>query len=203
MFTDPLFRLAFAVSLVAHIAVIAPAYFASNTAERAESRQIELNYILIKDASIAMEEEVYSADQDNEAVESAEHCSSSGITVMDSPSQQEIYLSQEVRETPKDLQRQEEKAYLEYFNIIREKIRARVYSSGVSDEEGVVEVVFTVSSDGRLVYINKVDTTLSRDIKKSVINAMRRAQPFPPFPAELGKKPITFFLSIEFSSLIF
>jgi TonB family protein len=199
MFTDPLFRAAFAVSLVAHIAVIAPAYFTSNTAERQESRQIELNYILINDASIAMEEELYSSDQDEDAVESSEQDRFSDITVMDSPSQQEVHLSEEIRAASQDTQ-QREKAYLEYFNLIREKIRARVYSSSASSEEGVVEVVFTVSSDGRLVYINKADTTLSRGIKKSVINAMRRAQPFPPFPQELGNRPITFSLAIKFSS---
>ena len=200
MFTDPLFRAAFTVSLVAHIAVIAPAYFVSNTDQRPESGQVELNYILINDASIAMEEEVYSADQDEGAGEISGRDRPPDITVMDSPSQQEIYLSEDIREISRDTHQQKEKAYLEYFNLIREKIRARIYSSGASDEEGVVEIVFTVSSDGRLVLINKADTTLSREIKKSVINAMRRAQPFPPFPAELGSRPITFSLAIKFSS---
>ncbi|MGB2599495.1 MAG: TonB family protein [Candidatus Omnitrophota bacterium] len=200
MFTNPLFRIAFTVSLVAHIAVIAPAYFVSDRAEKLETEVIELNYILINDPAVAVEEEIHSTAEADENMKDDEKDRASDVTVMDSPSPEELYLSDETRETAQKMQQEREKAYLEYFNLIREKIRARVYSSGSSSEDGMVEVVFTLSRDGRLARVNKAFSNLSRDVRKSVIRALRRAQPFPPFPVEMGNAPITFSLTIKFAS---
>ncbi|MGB2601093.1 MAG: TonB C-terminal domain-containing protein [Candidatus Omnitrophota bacterium] len=200
MFTDPLFRIAFTISLAAHIAVIAPTYLVSDKVEKPETEVVELNYMLINDPAIAIEEEIYSSAKVDENMKDEEEDRISDTTVMDSPSQKEMYLSEEIRETAQKVQEQREKAYLEYFNLIREKIRTRVYSSGSSSEDGIVEVVFTLSRDGCLARVNKAFSNLSRDVRMSVIRALRRAQPFPPFPVELGNAPITFSLTIRFAS---
>jgi outer membrane biosynthesis protein TonB len=200
MFTDPLFRIAFTISLAAHIAVIAPTYLVSDKVEKPETEVVELNYMLINDPAIAIEEEIYSSAKVDENMKDEEEDRISDTTVMDSPSQKEMYLSEEIRETAQKVQEQREKAYLEYFNLIREKIRTRVYSSGSSSEDGIVEVVFTLSRDGCLARVNKAFSNISRDVRMSVIRALRRAQPFPPFPVELGNAPITFSLTIRFAS---
>lgn len=200
MFIDPLFRIAFAVSLLAHIAVIAPVYLVSDKVDKPKTGMVELNYILINDPAIATDEETYSSAKADKKMQDAEEERASDVTVVDSLSPEELKLSYEIRKTASQGQEEREKAYLEYFNLIREKIRTRVYSAGCSSENGMVEVVFTLSGDGRLIRVNKAISNLSRDIKMSVIHAIRRAQPFPPFPKELGKTPIMFSLAIKFAS---
>jgi outer membrane biosynthesis protein TonB len=200
MFTDLSFRIAFAISLVAHIAVIAPAYLTPANAEKTETDMVELNYIIINDPAVAAEEEVYSDAKADKNITDTEEKELSTVAVMDSQSPEEMRRSFEASEIPPGDQEEREKAYLEYYNVIREKIRSRVHSSGWSDEEGMVKVIFTLSRDGRLVNIHKAVSSLTRNSEISVIRAIMLSRPFPPFPEELGKTPITFSLAIKFAS---
>ena len=183
MFTDPIFRMALTISLAAHLAVIAPwAFFQShnNTLEK----DIELNYIIIESPSLATEEEVFSKTQkggEQRMVETPEETIDSALAKEN---------DQSIRET----------AFLKYYNLIREKIRAKIHSAGGRGAKGSVTLAFTVDPSGRLVRINETFSDAPPRIRQKTLKGVKSASPFPPFPEELGTGPIKFSLTVKFAT---
>ncbi|MBD3425997.1 MAG: hypothetical protein GF409_02050 [Candidatus Omnitrophica bacterium] len=201
MFMDPAFRLALTLSVIAHLAVISPSYLLQTTdREDAEADMVELDYIIINDPRVALEEEIYataSCDNKEQENEKTGDSTSKGLAL---DSKESIQSSLQEETAPQEHQNEKEKAYLDYFNVLREKIRSCIHSYAPGDEKGTVEVVFTVSSNGALQKIDQIHTVLPRDTERGVIKAIRRSQPFPAFPEQLGENPLTFALTIKFTS---
>ncbi|MFC1480089.1 energy transducer TonB [Candidatus Omnitrophota bacterium] len=210
MLADPVFKIVLMISLAAHIAVIVPMRFFYAPESRKVFQEVHLNYILIESPRLTYEEEVYDKEE--------------GANLHDDPAMddrniktekaEKVLLSEEVRTTMKISKKPvskkkktvssgesgTEETYLRYYNIIRERIRTRLRISKYRQEEGTLNVWFTVAADGRLVRINKIISDFSPDVKTAVIRAVRGAHPFLPFPEELGECPITFSLIIKFTS---
>ena|GEM_PF-882013 len=208
MFTDPIFRTALAISLFAHLAVVVPLRFMPEKHERANADVVELNYILIRQPFLAEEEEVYSTgvapdvrpEQKEEILSPTDQEQSAAIfgglneeTVRSEP--RVLLKEKKIGSGGKD----KEAAFLEYYNLIREKIRAEIHSASGKGEGGTVTLMFTLDAAGRL---QKIDSAISSDssaVKQKAIRGVRRAQPFPPFPEELGTLPISFSLIVKFT----
>ncbi|MFH1846696.1 MAG: hypothetical protein ABH869_03985 [Candidatus Omnitrophota bacterium] len=95
---------------------------------------------------------------------------------------------------------EQEKAYLKYHNIIRERVRAEIFSVCEGVEAGRVLMVFTLAPNGRLMSIDDIFSDDLPDIKRKAVKGIKKSEPFPGFPEEMGRVPITFSLTIYFTS---
>jgi protein TonB len=91
-------------------------------------------------------------------------------------------------------------AYTDYFDSIRDKIKRSAAGIVKTDHTGDVEAVFTIAPDGELLRIDDVISPEIPTLASKTIKSIRKASPFPPFPAEIGDSPITFSLKIKFTA---
>ncbi|HDN86194.1 MAG: hypothetical protein DRP68_03875 [Candidatus Omnitrophota bacterium] len=91
--------------------------------------------------------------------------------------------------------------YMNYYRMIREKIKEKAYSYYNSEESGMVHLSFIVFKNGILKGLNLVDaSTTSKELVMIAIKSIREAAPFPPFPEELNYSQLHFNVSIHFKS---
>ncbi len=187
MFSDPIFRAAVGVSLLAHLAFVVPHGFFFPRGKTTPKDPANLNYIVIEEARLTEDNEVYTPEASKE--EKAEEYVEKEV---------ETFSGEVKTEKATEIKRQE--AFLKYYNLIREKIRAEIYSSFKRRETGEVRVTFVLSSDGHLLSIAEAVSGSSSVLKKKAIEGVKEAQPFPPFPKEMRSAPINFSLTIRFNS---
>lgn len=91
--------------------------------------------------------------------------------------------------------------YINYYQLIREKIRKRLKSNyGSRFKEGEVALAFTLSKDGRLIAAGVNDSASTDDaaLRDIATSSVREASPFAPFPAALSLPEMTFDLTVTF-----
>lgn len=77
-------------------------------------------------------------------------------------------------------------AYMNYYRLIREKIRSNTYRYYHSDDTGKVLLSFIVLKDGGLgELLLDPESVDSRVLRQITLESIKDAAPFPPFPAEL------------------
>lgn len=84
-----------------------------------------------------------------------------------------------------------EPKYQDYFNKVREKIRANwIYPREAGDRgiQGELLLEFHIAKDGRLDFIELRTSSGAEILDRFAMNAVRLAQPFPPVPDEITKK---------------
>ena len=91
-------------------------------------------------------------------------------------------------------------SYINYYQIVREKIRRAAYQNYIREEIGEVYLSFIISSDGslkevRLIEDKSSNSTYLRDIS---LRSIRNASPFPNFPKELDYPQLSFNVVISF-----
>lgn len=95
-------------------------------------------------------------------------------------------------------------AYLNYYQLIRQKIRNRAYDNyEVSKGSGRVSLTFILNKNGTLKKISVDDfSPLNNFILKDIaVKSIKEATPFPDFPKELEKyQTLKFNISIQFNS---
>jgi len=110
---------------------------------------------------------------------------------------EEITVSEPSREKLKD-----NPAYMDYYRLIREKIRASTYKNYDTNYQGEVFASFLILQDGRLQNIQfnpgkQQNQTLYKIAKRSI----ESAAPFPAFPSELKEyRYLRFNISIYFKN---
>jgi outer membrane biosynthesis protein TonB len=201
MFTNSIFRIAFTVSVVAHMALVAPHSFSFFKKDIKPSHEmVELNYIIIKSPDLATEEEVYIP----EAMGGEEARVDSEEVIQSETSALELY-SPEVKEKTsseepnKYSEKDKKQALLTYYNIIREKIRTQLHSHALGHGFSDITLLFVVSPDGKIRTLDSQHSASDPQAKRTFLRRVRGAQPFPHFPAELGPDPIKFSLTVQFS----
>jgi len=86
-----------------------------------------------------------------------------------------------------------EPKYQDYFNKIREKIKANwVYpwEAGSRGIEGDLNIEFVIAKDGHLQYIERTRSSGVTLLDNAALNAVKLAQPFPPVPDALAKQAL-------------
>lgn len=86
-----------------------------------------------------------------------------------------------------------EPKYQDYFNKIREKIKANwVYpwEAGSRGIEGDLNIEFVIAKDGHLQYIELRRPSSVTLLDNAALNAVKLAQPFPPVPDALAKQAL-------------
>ncbi len=198
---DPIFKLALVISIGAHVAVITPVHFFANREESAPD-VIQMNYVVIEQSRLALEEEVYEEaveqidEKPGDKKETAEQTEIFGLLKAE---REEIVEQSKPQEESKTEENKREAALLKYHNLVREKIRAKLHSSEYVREEGETSITFTISPDGRLLGISSDVVGDTIHLKQQAISGIKLAAPFPAFPSELGQDPITFSLNIKFA----
>lgn len=91
--------------------------------------------------------------------------------------------------------------YINYYQIIREKIRARLKNNYMYyKNEGDVYLSFTINPNGTLLTYN-VDRTRSTNdevLLHITLSSLKAVSPFPPIPKNLGLPKMSFSLMISF-----
>ena len=110
----------------------------------------------------------------------------------------EIILS----DVPQDKDLKKIPAYMDYYRMIREKIRTNAYHYYDSRDRGEIFLTFTIVRNGQLedLYLNQesVSNMLLRNIG---LKSVKDAAPFPPFPEELNDYArLQFNISIYFKN---
>jgi len=83
-----------------------------------------------------------------------------------------------------------EPKFQDYFNKVRERIKANwVYprQAGERNIEGELLIEFHIAKDGRLEYIELLDSSGTRILDDAALTAVKLAQPFPPVPDDIAK----------------
>ncbi len=93
------------------------------------------------------------------------------------------------------------KDYINYYQLIREKIRRRLKTNYRDyHSEGEVYLIFSLSADGALLNY-KIESTRSTSDKILIdmaVLSLEQASPFPPFPKEISLPEMSFNVEISF-----
>jgi protein TonB len=86
-----------------------------------------------------------------------------------------------------------EPKYQDYFNKIRERIKANwVYprQAGERGIEGELLIEFHIAKDGRVAFIELRHSSGTTILDDAALTAVKLAQPFPPVPDEIAKQTL-------------
>ena len=86
-----------------------------------------------------------------------------------------------------------EPRYQDYFNKIREKIKANwIYPREAGDRgiQGDLLIEFHIAKDGQLAYLDLRRSSGEEILDRFAMNAVRLAQPFPPVPDSIAKRAL-------------
>jgi periplasmic protein TonB len=86
-----------------------------------------------------------------------------------------------------------EPKYQDYFNKVRERIKANwIYPRQAGDRgiEGELLIEFHIGKDGRLSYIELRHSSGTTILDDAALTAVKLAQPFPPVPDEIAKQTL-------------
>lgn len=91
-------------------------------------------------------------------------------------------------------------SYINYYQVVREKIRRSAYQNFNRNETGEVYVTFVISSAGYLNEARLVEerTRASDYLKAIALASVKNASPFPRFPKELDYARLSFNVVISF-----
>jgi len=93
------------------------------------------------------------------------------------------------------------KGYINYYKLIREKIRRRLkYNYRGYNKEGELELTFILRANGTLAScgIEKSASTADKRLASIATESLREAGPFPPFPKEIDLPDMSFNVLVAF-----
>ncbi|MFA5093173.1 MAG: hypothetical protein WC543_04465 [Candidatus Omnitrophota bacterium] len=91
-------------------------------------------------------------------------------------------------------------SYINYYQIVREKIRRSAYQNYTHSQTGEVYISFIISCDGSIKDVRLIEdkTTAADYLKTIALRSVRDAAPFPNFPKELDYLQLSFNIIISF-----
>jgi hypothetical protein len=98
----------------------------------------------------------------------------------------------------------DDKDYIQYGQLIREKIKQRLDSANIRYyKQGDVNLFFKLKFDGSLVEFKAMpDSTKDKRLIDIVVSCVKKASPFPPFPKTLSLPQASFCVVISFKEHI-
>jgi len=101
---------------------------------------------------------------------------------------------------PIDMAKIDNPSYINYYQIVREKIRRSAYQNFTRNETGEVYISFIISNDGLIKDVRLVgEKTSANDYLKDIaLRSVNDASPFPNFPKELDYPQLSFNIIISF-----
>ncbi len=188
-----IFKVCLSVSVLAHTAFIMPYVFMPSEDTPAVKKPVELNYIIMEHPKLTSEKEVPGNKK------SEEMSTRKNVVHSECP---EGSGNKELTQVPKTAKTKacfgEQEAFLKYFNLIREKIRGELYDGVEWKNRRPVTLIFTLAPDGRLSGFDFETEDITSSLRSKVAKSLGKAEPFPPFPKELGRQALDFSLTIQF-----
>ena len=110
----------------------------------------------------------------------------------------EVVFSQ----APDEAELKKNPAYMNYYRLIREKIRSNTYHNYNTNRKGEVLVGFLILKDGTLEDIRLNPESIgNKTLREIALESIKEAAPFPAFPEELKKySQLRFNISIYFKN---
>ncbi|MCU0665995.1 MAG: TonB family protein [Candidatus Omnitrophica bacterium] len=101
---------------------------------------------------------------------------------------------------PLDQDKIKNPSYINYYQLVREKIRRAAYHNYVRTETGEVYTSFIVANNGQIndVHVISEKSSASAYLGQIAIKSVREAGPFPSFPKELDYPQLSFNVIISF-----
>lgn len=101
---------------------------------------------------------------------------------------------------PIEMARVNNPSYINYYQIVREKIRRCAYQNYTHNETGEAYISFIISGDGYIKDMRLVEekTTAGDYLKGIALRSVKDASPFPGFPKELDYLQLSFNIIISF-----
>jgi TonB family protein len=99
-----------------------------------------------------------------------------------------------------DLDKIDNPSYLNYYQIVREKIKRAAYQNYMRTETGEVYLTFTISNPGYLGQVRIIEEKSSGSsyLNSVALKSIKDASPFPTFPKELDYPELSFNVVISF-----
>lgn len=90
--------------------------------------------------------------------------------------------------------------YLNYYQMVRQKIKERAYANYATLDTGNVYLTFIIDARGALKQIKMIEekTSAVQYLKDVSLKSIKEADPFPPFPADLKYPELSFNIVISF-----
>ena len=91
-------------------------------------------------------------------------------------------------------------SYINYYQMVREKIRRAAYQNYTHNRTGEVYITFLVANDGHIKEVRLIEERSSAEayLKDIGLRSIRDASPFPNFPKELDYAELSFNVIISF-----
>ena len=111
-----------------------------------------------------------------------------------------IIIKKKVSLPPVDTAKIDNPLYLNYYQLVREKIRRAAYQNYSSNETGEVYITFIISNDGYLKDVRLVEEKSSANylLREIALSSVKNASPFPRFPKDLDYPRLSFNVVISF-----
>jgi TonB family protein len=91
-------------------------------------------------------------------------------------------------------------SYISYYQLVREKIRRSAYQNYTRTETGEAYLSFVVARDGGLEDVHVIDERSSQNsyLQATALKSIRESAPFPVFPKDLDYPRLSFNVVISF-----
>ncbi len=203
MFTNTVFRTAFAISFCVHIFAVSAGNFWRNTDTEDIKPEVELVYIIPEvDKPVLPEKYLESIPQkyDLENNKTKKKYEQKIIPKAQNVANPDKAL--EITTRANELSKQDHEDYIQYYELLREKVKhtaAAHYRRSYG--EGGVEIIFTLSKNGFLekASIDDRKSVKNAFLRQSALKGLKAAAPFPPFPETLNAEELTFAIAIIFT----
>lgn len=200
---DHLFRNALILSILIHAGLASPLLLDRAEHRRLRQTDLAVDYVVIAEpTSVETAKESELKPQETPRVEIKPKAE-----VAPAP-KAPAARAEPAKESPSELAKKQAKLqstedYINYYQLIRERIRQEVKRRyRRSSEEGEVYLNFILGADGRLSAC-EADPALSRAGRQLIDMAaasLRSAAPFPPFPKALAVPRVAFSVTIVFKA---
>lgn len=223
MTENKIFSYALAVSLIIHAAVFIRFSFHHPRLLKETIRPLELTYQPVKAVSPKPEPQVKPPSVDSRMASSKiplENRIQNGPPLIKvetihewslPPSQWQMDKSRSVRIDPRPVERKisvpelktekiNNPVYLDYYQIVRNRIKDRAYRNYARMDAGEVYLTFVLASNGSLKQIKLIDekTSAGAYLKDVGLKSIRESSPFPSFPHNLAYPELSFNVIISF-----
>ncbi|MFA4981573.1 MAG: hypothetical protein WC592_03785 [Candidatus Omnitrophota bacterium] len=192
-----------AISAVAHCIILLPLVNLVPVEHRVEQpKPIAVDYIIVKEPAIFEAK----SDTSTPAVSKVELKKDVELKPSANTAPQIPKSPEPAKEAAQDLAKRQAQArstkdYINYYQLIREKIRQRLKAHYTDyNRQGEVNLVFELSSDGKLVAlaIENAGSTTDKVLRNIAATSVKQAAPFAPFPQKLNLPRMSFNLTVSF-----
>jgi len=194
------FKHALIISSIIHAGILAPGGVALRDILRVKDADMVVDYIVIKDmTNVDIIEK--SASLDKKQAESGAQEAKDSMMIDAAAEARATETVAKVEAVKKEIRIRSTRDYMNYYQVIREKIRARLKEKYKDYEnEGDVCLVFTLSAEGSLSQYSIVpgSSTDDRQLIDMTTASLSEASPFPPFPKALSLPQMSFSLIVSF-----